>query len=135
MARLIKVFFLFLFVFRVLFRLLVHIDVFVLGKLAHNLFDTSFHHSEILLRVDRFSLRFSLHILYFLYRTVLARLAFETAIYAGSGLRRFVKHCRELDFDVVVVELFAHHGHGLGGVIDSKVLPAIGAESGKVKTK
>ena len=106
MAGLVQVSFSFLFVF--FLRLLVDGDVLVFCKLAHDFFNPPFHHAEVLFGVDRFGLGLSLNILDLFDGPVFTGLALEAAVYAGCGLGRFMEHGLELEFDWIVVELFAH---------------------------
>lgn len=61
--------------------------------------------------------------------------AVETAINTGGRLGRFMKHVSKVDLEMVIGELFVHEGHVLGGVIDSKVVPAVGTEAGEIESE
>ncbi len=74
-------------------------------------------------------------VLDFLDGTVFALFAVKTTINTGGRLGRFMKHVGEVDLEVVIGELLVHKGHVLGGVIDSKVVPAVGAEPGEIESK
>jgi hypothetical protein len=52
MAGLVKVLFPVFFVFGQFGHFLVHVNVLVLSEFTHDFFDSSFHHSEVLLGVD-----------------------------------------------------------------------------------
>lgn len=64
----------------------IHVDIFILSKLAHNFFNSPFHHSEILFTVDRFCLWLVLHILHFLNGAIVTRFTLDAVIDRGCGL-------------------------------------------------
>lgn len=135
MARLVEIFFLFEFIFGIFGDFLIHIDVLIFSKFAHDFFYPPFHHPEVLFRIDGFGLGLCLYILYFLDGAVLALLTIETAIDTGSRLRWFIEHVGKMDLKMIIGELFVHKGHILRGVIDSEVMPSIGTESGEVESE
>lgn len=135
MSWFIKVFFPFLFIFRVIGYFLIHVYVLILGEFAHDFFYAPFHHPEVLFGIYWLRLRFALNILYLFDGPVLTLLTFKTAVNACSRLRRFVENISKMDLDMVIGELLVHEGHILRGIIDGEIMPTIGAESWEVKTQ
>ena len=135
MARLVQVLFLVLLLFREFGDDFIHVNILILGELAHDFLDAPFHHAEVLLGVDWFGLWLSRYILDFLDGAVFALLTVKTAVNTCGGLRRFIEHVSELDLEMVIGELFVHEGDVLGGVIEGEIVPAIGAEPGEVESE